>query len=147
MLTRILSAFDHPKPAQLPEPDAKLALGALMVRVAKSDHEYKFEEISSIDQLLGHMNGLKPVEAAKMRAVCEKLEAQAPATKDFAHLIRESVSYEARLEAHEALWQVMLADGVSRKVEMQVILQSREALGLSEADCQGARDKADSDAI
>lgn len=140
MLTRIFNLFKGGnEPDPLPEPDAKLALGALMVRVAKSDSVYRVEEISRIDRLLMHMNGLNPVEAAKMRATCEKIEAEAPPTKKFALLIRETVSFEARVEAHEALWQVMLADGVRRAEELAVVTQVREALGLSAADCAGAR--------
>ncbi len=139
MLTRILTLFQTHEPDPLPEPDAKLALGALMVRVAKSDAIYKFEEISLIDKLLAQMNGLGPIDAAKMRATCEKIEAAAPATRKFALLIRETVSFEARLEAHEALWAVMQADGVRREEELEIVILVREALGLSEADCAGAK--------
>lgn len=139
MLTRILNAFAAPKPQPLPEPDEKLALGALMVRVAKSDHTYKFSEISQIDRLLARLNGLKPIEAAKMRATCEKLDKAAPATEEFAHLIRETVSFEARIDALEALWEVVLADGKRREEELLVVDEVREALGLSEADSDKAR--------
>ena len=139
MLTRILNAFAAPKPQPLPEPDEKLALGALMVRVAKSDHTYKFSEISQIDRLLARLNGLKSIEAAKMRATCEKLDKAAPATEEFAHLIRETVSFEARIDALEALWEVVLADGKRREEELLVVDEVREALGLSEADSDKAR--------
>ena len=139
MLTRILHAFAAPKPQPLPEPDEKLALGALMVRVAKSDHTYKFSEISQIDRLLARLNGLKPIEAAKMRATCEKLDKAAPTTEEFAHLIRETVSFEARIDALEALWEVVLADGKRREEELLVVDEVREALGLSEADSDKAR--------
>ncbi|MFX0545711.1 TerB family tellurite resistance protein [Roseovarius sp. S1116L3] len=139
MLTRILNLFKGHPSDPLPEPDARLALGALMVRVAKSDDDYQFAEISRIDTLLARLNGLGPVDAAKMRATCEKIEAEAPSTRKFALLIRETVSFEARIEAHEALWQVMLADGVPSETEMGIVLQVREALGLSKADCDGAK--------
>ncbi|SEK39565.1 TerB family tellurite resistance protein [Roseovarius nanhaiticus] len=139
MLSRILDLFKGHPSDPLPEPDAKLALGALMVRVAKSDSDYQLAEISRIDTLLARMNGLGPVDAAKMRATCEKIEAAAPSTRKFALLIRETVSFEARIEAHEALWQVMLADGVPNEAEMAVVLQVREALGLTRADCDAAK--------
>ncbi|QGX97864.1 TerB family tellurite resistance protein [Roseovarius faecimaris] len=139
ILNRILHAFDAPKPQPLPEPDAKLALGALMVRVAKSDMNYQVSEISRIDKLLARLNRLKPIEAAKMRATCEKLDKAAPDTVEFGRLIRETVSMEARLDALEALWEVVLADGVRRDVELRVVEEVREALGLSEADSDQAR--------
>lgn len=143
MLTRILKAFASPEPTPLPEPDEKLALGALLVRVAQSDHNYQQLEISRIDRLLARLYGLKPIEAAKMRATCEKLEKQAPNTDRFAHLIRETVSFEARIDALEAMWEVLLADGVHRAEELAVIEAARVAMGLSEADSDTARTIAD----
>ncbi len=138
----ILNIFRTRAPAPLPVPDARLALGALMVRVAKSDKTYDFEEIRLIDRLLAQMHGLNPVEAAKLRATCEKIEAQAPDTGEFARLIRDSVEFDQRVQAHEALWQVMLADGVANEAESRVVDQVRDALGLSMADCEAARARA-----
>lgn len=145
MFQGILNALKAPKPEPLPEPDAKLALGALLVRVALSDHRYRVEEIGRIDRLLGRLNGLNPVEAAKMRATCEKLDKQAPGTEDFAHLIREAVSFEARIDALEAMWEVVLADGVRRDEEVAVIVAAQEALGLSQTDSEAARARAESE--
>ncbi len=145
MFQGILNALKTPKPQPLPEPDAKLALGALLVRVALSDHRYRVEEIGRIDRLLARINGLNPVEAAKMRATCEKLEKQAPDTQDFAHLIRETVSFEARIDALEAMWEVVLADGVRRDEEIAVVQTAQEALGLSQHDSDAARARAESE--
>lgn len=144
MLTRILHAFSATKPAPLPEPDEKLALGALMVRVAKSDHHYELAEIKRIDRLLARIYGLGPVEAAKMRALSERLERAAPETDRFGHIIRETVSLEARLSALEALWEVVLSDGASQPEELQVIDAARETMGLSHADSDAARALAES---
>jgi len=143
MLARILHAFQAPKPAPLPEPDEKLALGALMVRVAKSDRHYDLTEIKRIDRLLTRLYGLGPIDAAKMRATCEKLEHAAPETDRFGHVIRETVSLEARLAALEALWEVVLADGESDPQELQVLEAAREAMGLSHADSEAARAQAE----
>ncbi|HEY9039928.1 MAG TPA: TerB family tellurite resistance protein [Roseovarius sp.] len=142
MLSRILNLFKGHPSDPLPEPDARLALGALMVRVAKSDDIYEFEEIARIDALLARMNGLGPVDAAKMRATCEKIEAEAPSTRKFSLLIRETVSFEARIEALEALWRVVLASGKPSDAEMAIVDQVREALGLSKADCDAAQERA-----
>ncbi|MDU8926423.1 TerB family tellurite resistance protein [Alisedimentitalea sp. MJ-SS2] len=139
IVQRILSAFSAPKPEPLPEPDAKLALGALMVRVAKSDDSYRVEEIQRIDRTLARANGIGPIEAAKMRATCERLEALAPDTKSFAALIRETVSHEGRLDTLRALWQVLQADGLERPEELSVINATCAALGLSEDDNAAAR--------
>ena len=142
IIQRILSAFSAPVPKPLPEPDARLALGALMVRVAKSDSTYRIEEIQRIDRTLARANGIGPIDAAKMRATCEKLEALAPETDKFAELIFETVPHDGRLDTMRALWQVVLADGLERPEELTVITATCEALGLSEADNAAARQAA-----
>lgn len=139
LLHRLTHAHGSPVPRPLPEPDEKLALGALMVRVAMSDRDYRLAEISRIDRLLARLYGLKPIEAAKMRATCERLARAAPETGRFAHLIRETVSFEARIDALEALWEVVLADGSADAPELAVIEEVREAIGLSEEDSTHAR--------
>jgi len=142
MLTRILNLLKGHPSEPLPEPDARLALGALMVRVAKADDNYQSREIARIDALLARMNALGPVDSAKMRATCEKIEAEAPSTRKFALLIRETVSFEARIEAYEALWHVMLADGAPGDAEMAIVAQVREALGLTKSECDAAQSRA-----
>lgn len=139
IVQRILSAFSAPKPDPLPEPDARLALGALMVRVAKSDDSYRVEEIQRIDRTLARTNNIGPIEAAKMRATCERLESLAPDTENFAALIRETVPREGRLDTLRALWQVLQADGLERPEEVRVIDATCAALGLSDDDNAAAR--------
>ena len=109
LLARLTGKATEPKP--LPEPDEQLALGALLVRVAKSDREYHVAEIAEIDSILSKSFNINAVDAAKMRATCEKLEAQAPGTPDFALIIREHVDYAHRLEVVNAPWDVLLSDG------------------------------------
>ena len=99
-------------------------------------------EISKIDKLLARLFGLKPIAAAKMRATCERLDRAAPNTARFAHLIRETVSFEARADALEALWEVVLADGAIQSSEEALCEEVREALGLSHEDAAKARTRA-----
>lgn len=139
IVSRILSAFSAPKPAPLPEPDARLALGALMVRMAKSDATYRVEEIARIDRILAAANGLGPIDAAKMRATCEKLEHLAPATDSFTALICQTVPHDGRVEVLRALWSVMLSDGVERPEELALLVATRDALGLTAEDSDAAR--------
>jgi len=118
----------------LPEPDEHLALGALLVRVAKSDHHYDAVEIGEIDRILAASFSLKPIEAAKMRATCEKLEAQAPGTPDFALLIRQTVDYPHRLEMIRALWKVIMADGTRAPEEAEALLEIEKIFGIRAQD-------------
>lgn len=118
----------------LPEPDEQLALGALLVRVAKSDREYHVAEIAEIDKILAKSFNINAVEAAKMRATCEKLEAQAPGTPDFALIIREHVDYAHRLEVIHALWDVILSDGRDTPEEDAALHEIEGHLGIDPAD-------------
>ncbi|MCE8513636.1 TerB family tellurite resistance protein [Ruegeria pomeroyi] len=141
MLKKFLQAFRPPSPTPLPDPDAELALGALLVRVAKADREYQVEEISLIDRILARLYGHNAIEAAKVRATCEKLHAAAPDTDTFGKLIRETTGLEERLAALDALWEVVLADGLQREGELKIVEEARIAMGLSRKDSDGARDR------
>jgi uncharacterized tellurite resistance protein B-like protein len=127
------------KQEELPQPDEKLALGALLVRVAKSDQNYNIYEIQRIDRIFSQRFDLNVVEAAKMRALCEKLEQHAPHIDVFSEMIREGVDFDERLATLEAMWQVALADGHERPEELAVVDRTKHALGLSEADSLQAR--------
>ncbi|WP_171099235.1 MULTISPECIES: TerB family tellurite resistance protein [unclassified Ruegeria] len=139
MLKKLFQAFRPPQHDMLPDPDAELALGALMVRVAQADRDYKLEEISLIDRILARLYQHNAIEAAKVRATCEKLHAAAPETDTFGKLIRETTGEAERLAAMEALWEVVLADGVSDEGEIKIVEEARAAMGLSFNDSQAAR--------
>ncbi len=141
MLRNFFQAFRPSEPNPLPDPDAELALGALLVRVAQSDRDYQVEEISLIDRILARMYQHNALEAAKVRATCEKLHAAAPDTDTFGKLIRETTGLEERLAALDALWEVVLADGQQGEGELKIVEDARKAMGLSFADSEAARDR------
>jgi uncharacterized tellurite resistance protein B-like protein len=142
MLGKFFQSLRTPKPGELPDPDAELALGALLVRVAKSDREYQVSEISLIDRILARLYQHNAVEAAKIRATCEKLHAAAPESDTFAKLIRETTGIDERLAALDALWEVVLADGVQNDDEFRIVEEARAAMGLSEIDSEKSRARA-----
>ncbi|HBS49890.1 MAG TPA: hypothetical protein DEA05_07300 [Rhodobacteraceae bacterium] len=142
MLSRLLKAFRASEPDPLPDPDAELALGALLVRVAKSDRAYLVEEIGLIDRILARLFDRNPIEAAKIRATCERLHAAAPETDVFAALIRDTMGLEDRLSVLEAVWQVVLADGQEKEIELRIVDNIRKALGLTPAESAAVRDAA-----
>jgi uncharacterized tellurite resistance protein B-like protein len=129
-----------PKP--LPQPNAQLALGALLVRVAFADRDYKAAEIGQIDRILAQTFGLNPIEAAKLRATCEALERDAPGTPEFARILREEVDYAERKKLGDAMWAVALADGDRDIAEEEQLQQIEEALGLTDIDIAAARENA-----
>ncbi|NUH66067.1 TerB family tellurite resistance protein [Sulfitobacter sp. S0837] len=126
-----------PKP--LPQPNAQLALGALLVRVALADRNYRASEIGQIDRILAQTFGLKPIDAAKLRATCEALERDAPGTPEFTRILREEVDYTDRKALGEAMWQVALSDGARNDDEEIQLVAIETALGLSDEDMAAAR--------
>ena len=127
----------HPKP--LPQPDAQLALGALLVRVALADREYRAAEVGQIDRILAATFDLKPLDAAKLRATCEALERHAPGTPEFAQILQDEVDYPDRKALGDAMWSVALADGERDDAEEAALTEIETALGLSQEDIDTAR--------
>lgn len=128
-----------PKQKALPQPNAQLALGALLVRVAFADRQYRASEVGQIDRILATTFGLKPLEAAKLRATCEALERDAPGTPEFARILRAEVAYTDRQSLAQAMWSVALADGDRDPDEEAMLEQIEDALGLSSDDIAAAR--------
>lgn len=128
-----------PDPAPLPDGDARLALGALLVRLARSDGSYDAEEVAQIDAVLVARFGLSDSEAAELRATCEAVEAEAPDTVRFTRAIKDAVAYEDREAVIEALWSVVLADGVRDHHEDAMLRMVAPMLGVTDQDSHKAR--------
>lgn len=138
MFTELLQRLTgHTPEKPLPELDARLAVGALLVRVAKTDHHYAVEEIIQIDKILASRFDLNPVEAAKMRADCERLADDAPDSSEFTALVHKAVPYSERAALLDALWQVSLADRALKPEEEGFLGRVATALGIAEGDATG----------
>ncbi len=132
-----------PEPEPLSDPDARVALAALLVRVAKSDGTYLPVEIARIDRILAARYELNPVEAMRLRARAEEVERDAPDTVRFTRAIKEVVPYEHRLGVAEALWSVVIADGSRGDEETALLRMVAPLLGLSDPDNALARQRAE----
>jgi uncharacterized tellurite resistance protein B-like protein len=128
-----------PTPNPLPQPNAQLALGALLVRVALANRQYLASEVAQIDRILATTFTIKPLDAAKLRAECEALERHAPGTPEFTEILRQEVPYSERFALAEAMWSVAMADGHRDNDEEQQLLAIETALGLSDEDIETAR--------
>jgi len=115
MFAEFIKRLTQPDPAQLPDGDARLALTALLVRIAKSDNEYAPSERARIDQIIAKRYALDADGTASLRADAEALEAEAPDTVRFTRAIKDAVPYDDRLAVIKALWEVVLAAALTRK--------------------------------
>ncbi|WP_238365248.1 TerB family tellurite resistance protein [Mesobacterium pallidum] len=144
-MNRLIAYFKRQKPqAPVPQVTPHLALGALLVHVAKADDHFVLEELTQIDRILAERFGLKALEAAKMRADCERLERHMTDLGEYAALVRDSVEYEDRLSIVEALWRVVLADGVQKLAEEQMVHLVEHMLGVEAHHSEEARAAAES---
>ncbi len=141
MFGDLLKRLTAPAPSQLPDYDARLALAALLVRIARSDGTYDDEEIRRIDRILAERDSLSPFEAAKLRGEAEVLESEAPDTVRFTRAIKDAVPYEDREGVIEALWSVVLADGVRDHEEDALLRLAANLLGVNDRDSALARQR------
>lgn len=143
MIADILRSLLAPAPPRLPEPDARLALAALLVRVAKSDGLYAAEEVERIEKILMQHHRIGPFEAARLRTEAEDLESQAPDTVRFTRALKAAVPLEDRAQLMQALWAVALADGQRDADEDQMLRLLANLLGLTDVESGLARRRAE----
>jgi uncharacterized tellurite resistance protein B-like protein len=142
MFADFISRLIEPEPAALPDQDARLALSALLVRIARADADYTVEEADRIDRILSDRYALSAPEAAALRGEAEVLEAEAPDTVRFTRAIKEAVPYDDRRAVVESLWSVVLADGERAKEEDALLRLAASLLGVNDRDSALARQKA-----
>lgn len=143
MFADFLSRLIRPEPAPLDLADARLALTALLVRLARSDGHYSADEVARIERIAGARFGLDAGGAQSLREAAEQLESEAPDTVRFTRAIKDAVPYEDRIGVIEALWQVALADGERDAGEDALIRLASNFLGVSDRDSALARQRVD----
>jgi uncharacterized tellurite resistance protein B-like protein len=142
MIDALLRRLMAPAPARLPEPDARLALAALLVRIARTDGLYAAEEVERIDRVLARRHGLGPFETAKLRSEAEDLESQAPDTVRFTRALKAATALEDRADLMEAMWSVVVADGLRDAEEDRLMRLVANLLGLTDVESAQARQRA-----
>jgi len=139
MFADFLKRLTAPDPTPLDPIDARLALTALLVRVARSDNDYAASEAKLIEDIAINRYGLGAAEAADLRAEAETLEAEAPDTVRFTRAIKDAVPYDERVAVIEALWKVVLADGRRSDEENALLRLVASLLGVADTDSNMAR--------
>ena len=126
----------------LTEVDGRLALAALMVRIARMDHLYAAQEVERIEAVLMQRYGLDAFGAHDLRSQAEILESEAPDTIRFTRALKESVPLSDRMGLLVALWSVALADGDRDPDEDQMLRLICNLLGLTDVESGLARRQA-----
>ena len=121
--------------------DERLALTALLVRIARADEDYSEAEATQIDKVLMDRYGLSPFEATALRREGETVETDAPDTVRFTRDIKDAVPHEQRIGVIEALWRIVLADGKRDAEEDAVVRLAANLLGINDRDSALARQR------
>ena len=141
MFADFLRRLTGPDAQRLPQPDASLALAALLVRIARTDGDYAPAEKSRIDRVLALREGLTPEAAQALRTQAEALEAEAPDTVRFTRAIKEAVPLDHRVSIVEAMWEVALADGRHDNAEDNAMRLIVDLLGVPDVESGLARQR------
>jgi uncharacterized tellurite resistance protein B-like protein len=137
LLRRLTSTDTEP----LSRHDSRVALAALMVRVARTDGSYSPEERDRIDRVLADQYRLDAGAARSLRSEAEIAEEGAPDTVQFTRVVKDAVPYDERSGVVEALWRVAAADGINAD-EHGLMRLVANLLGVSDVDSGLARQRA-----
>ncbi|MGR3564783.1 MAG: tellurite resistance TerB family protein [Heliomarina sp.] len=143
MFADLINRLTANDPEPMNDGDARLALTALLVRIARSDNEYAPAEIAQIDRITEARYGLSKSEAENLRKEAEEVEAGAPDTVRFTRAIKDAVPYDSRRGVVEAMWQLVLADGDRADAENALMRLTANLLGVTDRDSALARQKAE----
>lgn len=141
MFADFINRLTRPEPEPLQDGDARLALTALLVRIARADGDYADDEVRRIDRLVAKRYGLSPFEATALRRDAEALEGEAPDTVRFTRAVKDAVPYEEREGVIEAMWDVVLVDGVRDHEEDALLRLVANLLGVNDRDSNLARQR------
>ena len=142
MLKNILKIFTDDNVSQLEPDDARLAITALMIRVARSDDDYSKAELNNIISLISARFKLSNDEANELIKEAELVEEQAPDTVRFTKSIKSAIDFDDRIAIIEDLWSVVLTDSFRDTNEDALIRTVVSLLGVSDKDSAFARQRA-----
>ena len=142
MLKNILKIFADDNVSQLEPDDARLAITALMIRVARSDDDYSKAELNNIISLISARFKLSNDEANELIKEAQLVEEQAPDTVRFTKSIKSAIDFDDRIAIIEDLWSVVLTDSFRDTNEDALIRTVVSLLGVSDKDSAFARQRA-----
>ena len=141
MLKNILKIFNAETPVILEHNDARLAITALMIRVARSDNDFSEAEFLNIKKLASQRFELNIEETDTLIEEAKALEEQAPDTVRFTKSIKEAVAFEDRSALVEDLWAIVLTDDYRDANEDALIRTVVSLLGVSDKESALARQR------
>lgn len=130
----LLGSRAYAESATDPQERQQLALGALLVEMARADFDADTAEQEAIEGLLAGHFDLNAEEAAGLVERAGAAMDEAVCLFDFTRALHEALDYEQKLEVVKLLWQVALADNRLDKYEEYLMRKVGDLLYVSQSD-------------
>lgn len=131
MLARIKALFlEDTDTAERDGHEIDLAAAALLVEVARADHEQSVEEEAAMGELLATSLHLGPEEVQAVLGRAGDAVEDATSLFDFTRLVNDHYSIEEKRRLVRSMWQVALADRDLDKYEEHLIRRVAELIYL-----------------
>jgi len=122
--------------------EVRLAVAALLVEAAKTDHSFDAEERRRVLELVAARFHLSQDEAEALVVKAEAETDDAVQLHGFTRVAKDSLSYEERVGLMEMLWEVAYADGTLHDFEANLMRRISGLLFVSDRDSGSARKRA-----
>jgi uncharacterized tellurite resistance protein B-like protein len=128
-------------PAAGARSELEVALAALLVEAANSDHHCDEAERATIRRLLEQRFRLSPEQAETLLAAGEREADRSVEIFHMTRTINEQLSRAERIELIEMLWEVVYADGVLDKFEDSLLRRVGGLVDVSDRERGLARQR------
>lgn len=116
------------------EHDIRLAAAALLIEVARADHEQDAAEDQVMASLLARSLELPEAEVAQLLTEATTAVDEATSLYEFTRLVNEHYELPEKRRLIEAMWQVAFADNDLDKYEEHIIRRVAELIYLPHAE-------------
>ena len=114
--------------------DIDLAAAALLVEVARADHEQSAEEEAAMGRLVASTLGLNATEVETILGRAGDAVENATSLFEFTRLVNDHYSIDEKRHLVRSMWQVALADQDLDKYEEHIIRRVAELIYLPHAE-------------
>ena len=125
--------------ANMAQRNLRVAIAALLIEMMNADFECTEEERRSILSLLRERFELAPEEVDEIFSLAEQQVENAVSHYQFTSLIKDSFSYEERVQLIELLWQVAYADATLQKYEEALVRKIADLIYVRHNDFIAAK--------
>ena len=122
--------------------ELEVAAAALLVESALMDGHFDEQERSKIAHLLAQRFALSDAAAERLIETAENKVRRSPQLYGFTRVVKDSFSYEERVEFLQMLWQVSYADGELHDYEASLMRRIAGLLYVEDRDSGEARKRA-----